>query len=155
MKSKTIIQRNFSVSYYQISESLWLAHAELQDEQHNIITKLEISVPDLKVTDASIELKRKPMEECLEICNKAKELIGVSIIHELSEKLNELFYGSEGCPNVRNLFGISGPGFIYIYYPRMIQEGKLKQTDWWKLVGSELKDECIAHKRMHEKYSKS
>lgn len=55
MESKTLVQRNFSVSYYQISGSLWLAHAELQDEQHNIITKLEISVPDLKVSDASIE----------------------------------------------------------------------------------------------------
>jgi hypothetical protein len=154
MESNSLIQRNFSVSYYQVSDTLWLAHAELQDDQHHIITKLEISVPELKIKDASIELKRKPMEHCLEICNKTKELIGVSVIHDLSKKLNELFFGAEGCPNVRNLFGVSGPGFIYIYYPKLIQEGKITQMDWWKLVGSELKDECIAHKRMHEKYSK-
>jgi len=103
MESKILIQRNFSVSYYQLSDTLWLAHAELQDEQHNIIAKLEISVPELKIKDASIEFKRKPLEQCLEVCNKTKELIGVSVIHDLSRKLNEQFSGSDGCPNVRNL----------------------------------------------------
>jgi hypothetical protein len=149
-----LISRNFSVSYYQISDTLWIAQAELQDEQHNIISKLKISIPELKVEDAFVLFKRKPLEQCLEICEKVKELKGISVIHDLSNKLNELFLGPEGCPNVRNLFGISGPGFVYVYYPKLIQEGKISQMDWWKIVGTELKDDCIAHKRMHEKFSK-
>jgi len=148
------IERKFCVSYIQVSDDLWIAQAELQDEQHNIITRLEISIPELIVKDASIEFKRKPMESCEEICNKGKELIGVSVIHELSQKLDELFVGSDGCPNLRSLFGISGPGFIYAYYPQMMKEGKIKQEEWWKLVATDLKNDCIAHKRMNEKFSK-
>ena len=148
-----LINRNFSVNYCQSSDTLWLAQAELQDEQHNIISKLKISVPELKIEDASVLFKRQPLEQCLGICDKVKELIGLSVMHDLSNKLNELFLGPEGCPNIRNLFGISGPGFVYVYYPKLIQEGKFTQMDWWKLVGSELKNDCIAHTRMHEKYS--
>jgi hypothetical protein len=153
MESNTLIQRHFTVSYYQVSDALWLAQAELQDEQHHIITKLKIQVPALKIQDAHIEFKRKPLEQCLEIGQKAKELIGVLVMHDLSRKLNELFSGPEGCPNVRHLFGVSGPAFIYTYYPKLMREGKITQTDWWKIAGSELRDDCIAHKRMYETYA--
>jgi hypothetical protein len=152
MEHTAVIQRNFSVRYSQTSEIVWLAHAELQDEQHNIITQLEIRVPELTIQDASIEFKRQPLEQCREICQKAKALIGVPILHDLSTQLDHLFRGAEGCPNVRNLFGISGPGFIYVYYPKLIQEGKMTQMEWWKFVGSELQNECLAHKRLHKQY---
>lgn len=152
--STIVEQRNFSVKYSILSESLWLITAELLDSQHNIITKLEVRVPDLVVEAASIEFNNQPLEQCREICDKANELVGCEIVHELSQKLDELFVGPLGCPNVRSLFGISGPGFIYIYYPYLMKEGKMSQQDWWKMVGTELKDECIAHRRMAELFSK-
>ncbi|GAK58566.1 hypothetical protein U27_05540 [Candidatus Vecturithrix granuli] len=148
------IKRNFAVTYNKVADDLWSAYAELNDEQHNIMTRLDISIPNLTIRDASIIFNKKPMEQCQEISEKAKCLIGVSIIHDLTTTLNELFVGADGCPNIRSLFGISGPGFIYVYYPQLIKEGKYTHQEWWKMAATELKDECIAHKRLSEKYSK-
>jgi hypothetical protein len=143
-------QRDFSVKYSRVKEDLWLVSAELVDQQHSIGTKLEIDTPTLQVSAATINFRKYPLKECLEVSEKAKELIGCSVIHELSQKLDQLFSGPYGCPNVRHLFGISGPGFVYVYYPELLSEGKMRQQEWWEIVGTKLRDDCIAHKRLSE-----
>jgi hypothetical protein len=147
---EVVQKRNLSVSYSKTTENLWLVSADLADEQHNITAKLEIDIPSLTISGASVEFIKYPLAHCLEVAQKAKDLIGCSVFHELSQRLDELFSGPEGCPNARNLFGISGPGFIYTYYPHLIKEGRMKPEDWWKIVGTELRNDCIAHKRMAE-----
>ncbi len=149
---KVIQQRHFSVNYISVSETLWVASAELRDPQHDIETKLEVDIPSLRISQASIDFRKYPLKQCLEICGKAGELIGCAVLHELSPKLDELFSGPNGCPNVRHLFGISGPGLIYAYYPQMINEGKIRQEEWWNVVRNELKEDCLAHKRLSAGY---
>ncbi len=148
-----IHQRNLSVSFSKATENLWLVSAELVDEQHHIAAKLEVDVPSLKISGASVEFAKYPLKDCLEVANKAGELIGCSVFLELSPRLDEIFAGPEGCPNVRNLFGVSGPAFIYTYYPYLIKEGKMRPEEWWRMAGTELRNECLAHKRMAEKFS--
>jgi len=145
-------QRDFSVKYSDVSEDRWLVSAHLIDQQHDIMTELEIDIPTLSVSGSRIEFRRSPLKQCLELSEKAGELIGCSVIHELSHELDQLFSGPYGCPNLRHLFGISGPGFIYVYYPKLLTEGKMKQEEWWKMVGTKLKDDCIAHKRLSEQF---
>ena len=145
-------QRDFSVKYTEVSENRWLVSSQLVDQQHDIVTELEIDISTLRVSDANIDFKRFPLEQCLELAEKSKKLIGCSVIHELSRELDQLFSGPYGCPNLRHLFGISGPGFIYVYYPKLLSEGKMKQDEWWKIVGTKLRDDCIAHKMLSEQF---
>lgn len=140
-----IEKRNITVNYNQISDELWETTAELVDNQHDMKTLLEIDTTNMTVRNARIVFKKCPLEQCLQIQDKAKELIGCLVFDELSHKLDELFKGALGCPNVRNLFGASGPGFIYVYYPNLVQEGTISKEEWWKIVETKLSNVCIAH----------
>jgi hypothetical protein len=150
-----IQHRDFSVKYTDVSEDRWLVSAQLVDQQHNIVTELEIDIPTLSVSNAGIDFIKYPLKQCLELSEKARELIGCSVIHELSQTLDRYFSGPYGCPNVRHLFGISGPGFIYVYYPKLLSEKKMNQDDWWKMAVTTLRDDCIAHKKLAEQFTES
>lgn len=153
MESNALVQRNFSVCHYQVSETLWLAYAELQDEKHNVVTKIEISVPDFKVTDVCIEFRRKPLNFCSELCVKVKQLIGTQIT-DINKSVNKLFTGPAGCPNIRILLDISGSSFIYSYYSQMIKDDRLEDLNCLEFFSSESRNNCISHRKTYENYIK-
>ena len=144
IKEKTLLEeRNFKVNYIRISDELWKATAELNDEIHHIRTWLDISVPELIVKDAGIEFINMPFVECKLVCEKAKKIIGTNV-QKLGFKIYRLFLGKNGCPNVYLLFGLSGPGFNSIYHLNLINEGKISQHEYNVMM----KKTCIAHKEI-------
>jgi hypothetical protein len=132
--------RSFEVHYDRIGEDLWRASAELIDEIHHIKTSLDIGVPDLKVRDARIELIGTPLRSCAGICGREKRLIGTKT-EDLGFKVFRLFLGRGGCANVYLLFGLSGPGFLNVYYLNKVKEGTMTQEAYDTMM----KNDCIAH----------
>ncbi len=145
---KSLYSRNFEVNYYEVEDNIWRATSHLMDYQHDIQVIVDVSVPDMIILDARIELLRYPIKDCIFIKDKIKELIGVNIISEFPSKCNELFCGEMGCGNVRMLLGISVPGVIYFYFPHQIKIGNMTENQWWDFCKEKLSNACIAHSLM-------
>ncbi|SHJ44178.1 Protein of unknown function [Clostridium cavendishii DSM 21758] len=148
---KSLYSRNFEVNYYEIKENIWRATSHLRDDQHDIEVIVDVSVPDMVILDAKLELLRYPIKECILIKDKIKELIGVNIFSEFHSKCEKLFYGDMGCGNVRMLLGVSVPGIIYSYFPHQIKIGNMTENQWWDFCKQKLSNACIAHTLMSNK----
>lgn len=146
---KSLYSRNFQVNYHEVEENIWRAISHLKDLQHDIQVIVDVSVPDMTILDAKIELLRYPMDNCVYINDKIKKLIGVNVISsEFIPKCNELFCGEMGCGNIRMLLGISLPGIIYSYFPHQIKTGNMTEKQWWDFCKEKLPKACMAHSLM-------
>lgn len=148
---KGLYSRNFEVNYYEVEDNIWRVVSHLVDYQHDIQVIVDVSVPDLIILDAKLELLRYPMKECISIEDKMKKLIGANVISEFIPKCDELFCGEMGCGNIRMLLGISVPGVIYSYFPHQIKMGKMTENQWWDFCKQKLPNACIAHSIMSNK----
>ena len=148
-----IHSRQFDVQYYELDEHLWRLTSRLNDDDHDIRAGLDISVPDMIVRDASVEFARYPLEECLCAAGQIKELIGANLFEDYSQRVRQLFMGPRGCPNVMTILTTSAPAVIYLYYPDQIKKGYLRPEEWWALCGTRLRDACIAHTLLAQKYA--
>ena len=140
-----VFSRNFQVEYYEKSEDLWHITSHLKDHQHDILVTLDISVPDMTIRDADVKFIRYPMEGCLKFVERMEKIVGTNLFTDFREKLAKNFLGPEGCPNVMNLIGIAAPALLFSYFPNLINRGKIKPEEWWEMVHTKLKGNCIAH----------
>lgn len=146
---ESLYSRNFEVNYYEVENNIWRAISHLKDTQHDIVTIVDVSMPNMIILDAKIEPLRYPMKNCVFINDKIKKLIGVSIISSgFISKCDELFCGEMGCGNIRMLLGISVPGIIYSYFPHQIKIGNMTENQWWSFCKEKLSNACIAHSLM-------
>ena len=140
-----VFSRNFQVDYFEKKEGLWQVTSHLKDHVHDILVSLDISVPDMVIRDANVKFIRYPMEGCLKFVDKMKNIVGANLFEDFHEKLRENFLGPEGCPNVMNLIGTAAPALIFFYFPNLINRGKMKPEEWWKMAHTKLAGNCIAH----------
>ncbi|NMM63903.1 DUF2889 domain-containing protein [Clostridium sp. P21] len=142
---KSLYSRNFEVNYYEVEGNIWRTISHLKDYQHDIEVIVDVSVPDMIILDAKVELLRYPIKDCILIKDKMKELIGINVISEFRAKCDELFSSEMGCGNVRMLLGISVPGVIFNYFPHQIKIGNMTENQWWDFCKEKLPKACIAH----------
>lgn len=146
---ESFYSRNFEVKYYEMEEHIWKSISHLNDNQHDILVTVDVSVPDMIILNANVDFLNAPMKQCILIKEKMKELIGVNIFTEFNSKANELFFGEMGCPNIRLLLGISVPAIIYSYFPHQIKIGKMTEKQWWDMCKDRLANACISHSLMN------
>ena len=60
---KSLYSRNFQVNYYEMENNSWRAISHLIDHQHDIQVIVDVSVPDMIILDANIELLRYPIKD--------------------------------------------------------------------------------------------
>jgi hypothetical protein len=152
-QTKPVHSRKFEVDFYDREDGTWRVESRLQDGVHDITAKLVISVPDMVVRDGDVEFTKHPLEECLAVVPRMKELVGASLFDDYSVRCRQLFVGREGCPNVMNLLSTSAPALIYFYFPDQIKKGAMKPEEWWGMCATRLLDGCIAHGLMAKKHS--
>jgi hypothetical protein len=104
------------------------------------------------VKDTNVTFIKYPMEDCLLINEKIKDIIGLSLFNDFSERIRQIFMGSDGCPNILHLLGTSAPGIIYFYYSEQMKRGNTKNEEWWNMVITKLPDACIAHKALADRF---
>ena len=145
--------RKFEVEYYEQDEHHWRVVSHLNDDAHDIRATVEVAVPERVVQAARVEFVRYPLEECPAVAAKMQALVGANLLGEFSDRMRQLFYGAEGCPNVMNLLSTSTPGLIYFYYPDQMKKDAMKPQEWQARVATRLANDCLAHKLMLQKYA--
>jgi len=140
-----VTSRKMSVDYFEKEGEIWVAEAQLADDEHNITLTVELDMACMTITDAKIKYLRFPMDTCPLIEKRAGELVGLKVDGEFTRNAMKIFMGPYGCPNIMTLLNISMPGIIYFYYPHKIQTGEMHQEEWDGIVRGELKNACLAH----------
>ncbi|HEX9059576.1 MAG TPA: DUF2889 domain-containing protein [Clostridia bacterium] len=137
--------RNFKIDYFEKEGDIWVVDSHLTDDVHDIDIVLEIDMAQMIITDAKIKFNKFPMEQCVLIEEKAKELKGIKIDNDFTRNAMKIFMGPRGCPNILILLQTSVPGIIYFYYPHKLKTGKMKHEEWDNMIRTELKNACLAH----------
>ncbi len=145
---KPLYSRNFTVDYFEKDSNLWNLTSYLKDNTHEIKVELDISVPDMFIKNGNVDFIKYPMDGCLIIKEKIKEVIGLCLYDDFSYRIRQLFLGGSGCSNIMHLLGVSAPAIIYFYYTEQIKRGNMTHEQWWKFVSTKLPHACIAHTKI-------
>jgi hypothetical protein len=137
--------RHFDVDFFEKSEKSWLVVCHLVDSAHDIKTEVEISVPDMTITDANITFTRYPIDVCPMIEKNVKQIIGLNLMKDYNRKSLFIFLGSKGCGNVMSLLGTGLQSFVYSYYPYQIKAGKMTVEEWENFSITKLRKACLGH----------
>jgi len=76
---------------------------------HHMIVALEVTVPEMLITDAVVEFEVTPHLGCHTITDHYKKLIGLSIARGFTHKVRELFGGPRGCTHTTALLQAMAP----------------------------------------------
>jgi hypothetical protein len=115
--------RTFKVDYFRIAEHRWRAKSQLQDPVYNVVTTLDISVPDFIVQSPSVQFFNFPRKECLRASPKMKEFAGTNLRAEFRDVLRREFLGANGCDTIFNLLNLSARAFVFTYLAREVGPG--------------------------------
>lgn len=81
-------------------------------EIHNMVVTLRVATADLTVTEASVEFKTHPHEECPSITQHYEQLVGLSIARGFNRKVRELFGGPKACTHTTALLQAMAPVIV-------------------------------------------
>jgi hypothetical protein len=54
--------RRFDVDFYEKDKSSWVVISHLMDDAHDITTKVEVGVPEMKILAADVEFTHYPLD---------------------------------------------------------------------------------------------
>jgi len=140
-----VFNRSFQVDYYEKNKDLWHVTSHLKDHVHDILVTLDISSPEMVIRDANVKFIRYPLEGCLKMVDRMKEIVGANLFTNFREKLTSNFAGAAGCYNVMNLISVAAPALVFFYFPNLICQGKMKPEEWWGMVHTKFAGNCVAH----------
>lgn len=132
--------RRFEVDYFEIDQNLYRVVSHLKDHIHDIVATLDVSVPEMTIKEAKVELFRYPLERCNDICEQMKKIVGRNLYSDSRDTILKEFCGPKGCPNVGGLLLISTIALAPSFINESIKLGKAEQKEWEKLCG-----DCLAH----------
>ncbi len=91
---------------------------------HRIVVELEVSVPDLTITRASLDFESFPTTSCPSIAEAYQQLVGLSIARGFTHKIRELFGGPRGCTHVVALLQALAPAIVQSTWSLTLIEGR-------------------------------
>lgn len=144
---KETAARSFQVIYYEKEGdgNTWAVESHLSDDPHDITVTVEINMPAMEITGARFRFDRCPLEQCRLMEKKASGLIGLKVDKDFSRNMMKIVFGPQGCPNIMTLLTVSVPGIIYYYYPYLMKQGKMTREEFWDIMKTEHKNDCLAH----------
>lgn len=158
-KKIPIHSRNISIDCFEIGDNLILLEGTLRDDRllrsyyyslgeyrepgviHHMRINMRVSLPQLVITSAEAEMPATPREECIEIKDCIKKLIGLHVKHGFTRKVRKIMGGTLGCIHLTNLVLAMGSATIQgfaSYCSRTREEGntKISQFDVSPLINS-------------------
>ena len=91
---------------------------------HRMVVELEVSVPDLTITRASLDFESFPTTLCPSIAEAYQQLVGLSIARGFTHKIRELFGGPRGCTHVVALLQALAPAIVQSTWSLSLIEGR-------------------------------
>ncbi len=91
---------------------------------HKMVLELEVSVPDLTITRASLDFEAYPTTTCPSIAESHQQLVGLSIARGFTHRVRELFGGPRGCTHVLALIQAMAPAIVQSTWSLNLIEGR-------------------------------
>jgi hypothetical protein len=124
-------QRDISIRTYDLGEGRILVEGRLKDQRHrprkgetfqgsflvhDMVARLVIKGPEMRIEDVEAEMPRHPREGCTEVLPWIKKLVGMSIRRGFTQKVKELIGNAKGCAHLTNLIITLGPAAVQGYW---------------------------------------
>lgn len=119
--------RHYETQTYLVDENSLLVRGALSDtkppgmfvlddpeplEIHQMHLEFVVDLATFEITDAGVEFKTNPFEECPRIATQYKQLIGLSIARGFGREIRKLFGGPNGCAHTTALLAAMAPAAI-------------------------------------------
>jgi hypothetical protein len=124
--------RTFKVDYFKVRGDLWRAKAQVEDPIYNVITSIDVSVPDFIIRESSVRFLIYPNRGCLRAARKIKELIRADVRGPFRDTLRREFLGFQGCDIIFNLINMSGKALAHTYLAHESALGAIKDEQYEK-----------------------
>jgi hypothetical protein len=76
---------------------------------HHMVVELVVELPDLVITDVTVEFRSHPHQACPIVIDHYRHLVGLSIARGFTHKVRELFGGPRGCTHTTALLQAMAP----------------------------------------------
>lgn len=76
---------------------------------HHMVVALTVALPDLLITDVTVEFRSHPHQACPGVIDHYRHLVGLSIARGFTHKVRELFGGPRGCTHTTALLQAMAP----------------------------------------------
>ncbi|AVX20033.1 Protein of unknown function [Carboxydocella sporoproducens DSM 16521] len=133
--------RTMQADFKKISSEVIQAELSICDRYHDIRLLLFIGLPDYEITRVEASFHRTPSPYCPLIETKLKQLVGVRVARGLNRTLNQLFSGSEGCINMKNLLA----AFLPLVINTHLVSGASSEEEALETVARELAGTCVGY----------
>jgi hypothetical protein len=116
--------RDYEVKGYWRADGTLLIKGSVRDElptrlddfdddeplvMHHMVVALTVELPDLLITDVSVEFRSHPHQACPSVIDHYRHLVGLSIARGFTHKVRELFGGPRGCTHTTALLQAMAP----------------------------------------------
>jgi len=118
--------------------------ATLEDMMHHFILTVDVRIPEMVITAASLEIPRYPNRRCLLIRPAVDKLIGIKIERGFTDQVKAFLLGPQGCTNLFNLvvnacpLALNTAGALPYFFSGQ------SFTDSREQMKAVMKDHCIA-----------
>ena len=130
--------RVYETRVYRLDGSTMLARAVVSDvkppdlyiagddqplEIHQMHLFLKVTLPELEIIDAGVELETFPHSGCPTIAVHYQKLIGLNVARGFTRKVRELFGGPRGCAHTTALIQAMAPAVLQAIWSMSLKEG--------------------------------
>jgi hypothetical protein len=117
----------------------------LRDMYHDILLSLTVSLPDYRVANASVEMKKTPHQNCKAVYPLLATMVGKEVGPGFTKEVISALGGSAGCPNMVNLILLSAPLAINAAAVRKQQKENLTDDEMDAMWQDVLAGVCISY----------
>ncbi len=142
---KKLFNRNFDVNFFEKDQNTLNLKVYMKDSYHDFVLNMDIDTKEHMIIWTELELKKKPKEECLELKNLVKEMVGARIGAGFTKTVTSTLGGSKGCPNLVNLFLISAPLALNVTATAYKQDKNITEEEMHELLSEILAGVCLGY----------
>ncbi|MBS4023851.1 MAG: DUF2889 domain-containing protein [Dethiobacter sp.] len=141
----SLFRRTIDIDINAHSDGVFSLVTTLSDMYHDIVLTLLISVPEYKIVDAAVDMKKIPHAACRQTYPLVRALTGQQITAGFTRNVLHALGGENGCPNLVNLMLVSAPLVMNAAAVLRMQQENLSQAELEELWHGILGGVCIAY----------
>jgi hypothetical protein len=128
--------------------------AHLSDNYHEMEVVLDITIPDMVITNIHGRMIRVPHEHCRDALNAVPAAVGLEIKKGLTQRMEKVVGGKVGCAHLTNLVMEACHASVQGQYLSLKEAfGNLldemtpaERTKWFLTTRPEMIDSCVAYR---------
>jgi hypothetical protein len=144
MQRERVHSRNISIDCYETADGNLFVEAALTDERyvpfflytgnqihepgviHGMKARMTLRVPDLTILEADADMPVVPIEECTEVQDSIRRLVGMRIRTGFTNEVRQILGKTAGCQHLTNLVMTMSSGAVQGLWTMM---SRLRGTD--------------------------